>query len=365
MDNCLFTSFYKKCYKDIFNLSDSEAKKHWAKIGKKEGRLPNKILFEEKYPNFNDKEWIKNNTKYLFDTKYEIYGWVYIQNKKNYEKYLLDNNFIKIEQKETNLIEEPNIVEQTNIKKINNNVGLINLISKYNIKVSNVSKALEHFEPRYLNKFNLVKYNPETDSTNPVIFFGLYDHHDFKKVVEHQGLKFLIWGGTDCDDRYKIRKNSIYVIKKITKLRHIAISKCIQERLSKYEIESELIDFSLIDENLFKPVEKLGDSIYIYNGFSKGNEYIYGENIYKKVVEMLPDFKFILSNELNVSWETMPSIYANCFIGLRLTDGDGNANTVQEFNAMGIPIIFNGENGIPWTNEIDIIENINKYYNNF
>ncbi len=44
MDNCLFTSFYKKCYKDIINLSDSEAKKHWETIGKKEGRLPNKIF---------------------------------------------------------------------------------------------------------------------------------------------------------------------------------------------------------------------------------------------------------------------------------------------------------------------------------
>jgi hypothetical protein len=59
----------------------------------------------------------------------------------------------------------------------------------------------------------------------------------------------------------------------------------------------------------------------------------------------------------------MPDVYANCFIGLRLTSGDGNANTVQEFNSMGIPIIFNGDGGIPWINSEDIIENINKYYN--
>ena len=42
----------------------------------------------------------------------------------------------------------------------------------------------------------------------------------------------------------------------------------------------------------------------------------------------------------------MPNVYSKCFIGLRLTDEDGNANTVQEFNSMEIPIIFNGDDRI-------------------
>ena len=29
----------------------------------------------------------------------------------------------------------------------------------------------------------------------------------------------------------------------------------------------------------------------------------------------------------------MPKIYSQCFIGIRLTQKDGNANTVQEFEA--------------------------------
>ena len=38
--------------------------------------------------------------------------------------------------------------------------------------------------------------------------------------------------------------------------------------------------------------------------------------------------------------EKMPEIYEQCY-GLRLTEHDGNANTVKEFEAMQIPIIHN------------------------
>ena len=52
----------------------------------------------------------------------------------------------------------------------------------------------------------------------------------------------------------------------------------------------------------------------------------------------------------------MAIIYAECFIGLRLTEHDGNANTVQEFEAMKIPIIHNqSEYGLKWKNINDII----------
>ena len=60
----------------------------------------------------------------------------------------------------------------------------------------------------------------------------------------------------------------------------------------------------------------------------------------------------------------MPEIYSKCFIGLRLTEHDGNANTVQEFNSMNIPIIFNGDGGIKWEDENDIINTIKMHFSN-
>ena len=61
----------------------------------------------------------------------------------------------------------------------------------------------------------------------------------------------------------------------------------------------------------------------------------------------------------------MPQIYQNCFIGLRLTNHDGNANTVQEFQAMNIPIVHNqSDYGLKWYNMEDVIQHIYQTYQN-
>jgi hypothetical protein len=132
----------------------------------------------------------------------------------------------------------------------------------------------------------------------------------------------------------------------------------------KEGITSIPIYLNMVDTNIFKPLKILGKCIYIYNGYTKGNEQIYGKLIYQKVINLIPEYKYIFSNDLNVEYNKMPNIYSKCFIGLRLTKYDGNANTVQEFNAMNIPIIFNGNGGIKWNNINDIIYIIKKYDNN-
>ena len=146
---------------------------------------------------------------------------------------------------------------------------------------------------------------------------------------------------------------------------HISISNYISHTLIKLSIPFVQIELNMTDPNLFKPVDKVGKNIFIYNGFNKGNSHIYGEKIYIQVVNILKEkgFKFIYSNELNKPYEQMSLIYSKCFIGLRLTEYDGNANTVQEFNCMGIPIIFNGTGGIKWAGCDDIVKTIKKIYN--
>jgi hypothetical protein len=125
--------------------------------------------------------------------------------------------------------------------------------------------------------------------------------------------------------------------------------------LKKFFIFSVPIYLNLVDEEIFKSPNKLGKSIYIYNGFTKGNEEIYGKSYYQEVINKMPQYDYIFSNELNASYNQMPQIYSKCFIGIRLTEHDGNANTVQEFNSMNIPIIYNGKGGIGWKNVNDII----------
>ena len=220
-----------------------------------------------------------------------------------------------------------------------------------------VSDALEHFSKRLREKYCKKKYQDGI-----CLFFGMYSGKDIKILRKHQGYKFLIWGGTDCNWNYRDRVNNFEVINKIPDLYHIAISKDIQERLHFKNIESIFFDLDLVDNKLFKPVSIKGKSIFIYNGFTEGNECIYGEKIYTKVVKKLHNFKFIYSNELNLPYEEMPKIYGECFIGLRLTEHDGNANMVQEMKAMNIPVVHNlSDYGLKWKSVDDIIRYINMY----
>ena len=55
----------------------------------------------------------------------------------------------------------------------------------------------------------------------------------------------------------------------------------------------------------------------------------------------------------------MPEVYKKCCIGLRLTAHDGNANTVQEFESMSIPIVHNqSEYGLKWRTAEDVIMHV-------
>lgn len=221
-----------------------------------------------------------------------------------------------------------------------------------------VSEALNHFKERFQKFYNKNYYR----EVGICVFFGLYFEEDIKILKNHNGYKFLVWGGSDCNWIYNIRNKNFENIKNIPDLYHIAISRDIQERLSLKNIESIFLDLNMVDKKLFKPVSKKGNSIFIYNGYSKGNQHIYGNKIYEEVVKLLPEFNFIYSNELNAPHEEMPKIYGKCFIGLRLTEYDGNANMVQEMKAMNIPVIHNqSDYGLKWNNVDDIIRYINTY----
>jgi hypothetical protein len=219
-----------------------------------------------------------------------------------------------------------------------------------------VSDALEHLKERFQRFYLKNDYH----YSDICLFFGMYSGKDIEILRRHRGYKFLIWGGTDCNWNYREQVNRLEIIKNIPDLYHIAISKDIQERLRLKNIESIFLELDLVDKELFKPISEKGDSVFIYNGFTKGNEYIYGKKVYMEVVKRLPEFKFIYSNQLNLPHEEMPKVYAKCFIGLRLTEHDGNANMVQEMMAMNIPVVHNlSDYGLKWDSIEDIVEYIN------
>ena len=234
------------------------------------------------------------------------------------------------------------------IKYIEDKINFNDFIKKNNINYVYVSNGLKLFEKRLKTKYGLKDY--ESNYSKNTIFFGLYSNKDLEMINNHKYSKYMMFGGSDVDSELVFNLN---------KCNFISISENIKERLHKKNIKSQLVEFNLVDNNLFFPrkIETKSKSIFIYNGYNKGLEENYGKDIYEKIMKEMPEYNYILSHNLKLPYEKMPDIYSKCFIGLRLTDKDGNANTVQEFEAMNIPIIHNLSNyGIQWNNIVDIID---------
>lgn len=232
------------------------------------------------------------------------------------------------------------------IKYIEDKIDFSDFIKKNNINYVYVSNGLKLFEKRVREKYKLKEYKPY--SRGNALFFGLYSTKDLEVINKHKYSKFIMFGGSDVDSD---------LIYKLNKCNFISISENIKKRLLNRN--SQLVEFNLVDNNLFFPQKNNNsESVFIYNGYNKGLEKNYGKEIYEQVMKEMPEYNYILSNNLKLPYEKMPEIYSKCFIGLRLTKKDGNANTVQEFEAMEIPIIHNFSNyGIKWND----IEDIKRY----
>jgi hypothetical protein len=239
-----------------------------------------------------------------------------------------------------------------------------NDIFKFNdIKQLVCSDCLSYCSLRFKNKYNLVDYS---DNNKKTAYFGIYSINDINKIKLNTTTKLIIFAGTDIElifENNKLKKLFDSIDNKI--LCHI--SNDIGNRLKSYGYTSIFFQLDLIDKTIFKKVnsDDLGQNIFIYNGRIKGLEQNYNKELYEDFVIRNPHFTYIYSNELQLPYENMPNIYKKCFIGLRLTYKDGNANMVKEFECMGIPVIHNHSNyGIKWKT-IEHIEKIIDIYINY
>ncbi len=258
------------------------------------------------------------------------------------------NHYIKHGMKENRRTHQ--IIQQTNHIP---SIPAVNILS--NINQIHVSKGISMFEKRVKDKFQLISY---TNTTNPALFFGVYTNDDLYKLKNHTNIKYIIWGGEDANPNLQHSLSTLNEVKLLHNTVHISISECIYNRLLSQNIPSILIDFNLVDNNLFKPVKIKGSKVFIFNG-QTGREHVYGKEIYNEIMKRLPEYSYVLSNTLNESYENMPKIYSTCFIMLRLTKYDGNANSVQECEAMNIPVVHNqSKYGLKWNTVEDIINHI-------
>jgi hypothetical protein len=271
------------------------------------------------------------------------------------------------------VIKTDGIVNNSNVKIIVEN----KINTNNTVKQGVVSPSISYFSPFFFKIFDLKKYN---NTLEPCVFFGCYDIDDLNKILKHSGYKIIIWAGSDSDyKRRDFAKKALFYLKNTKKIFHIAISDYIYSDLQHYHIPCKKIPFCIKNIDSYNPVSK-GKSIYFYTSIV--NPTLYGCMLFSSIYEKLKNkYNFIIGTceeqmkykkhkntrkypflQKAHFYKNMKTVYSDCFVGLRLTKHDGNANTVQELGMYGIKCFYNGDdnlkNTIKWKDATDIIKNI-------
>lgn len=238
------------------------------------------------------------------------------------------------------------------------------------IKQYFISENIKHVESQFKNKLNL---NSDYNKNEPCYFFGVYNENDLKNIENHKGERHIIFGGSDLDENMFHFKVLLPKILKLKNVKYYFISENLLNRGKKYNLVGSLIKLDLTDDSYNNKICEVSDlqkrnNIYCYTGCNKLGK-LYNYELILELEKELPKYNFIYSHKLNLEPREMKEIYEKCFVGLRLTKKDGNANTVIEMGRLGIPVIFNGNdvNGISYVNGSieDIkckIESVKKLY---
>lgn len=229
-----------------------------------------------------------------------------------------------------------------------------------------VSSSLKHLKDRFIKNYRLEEISSKNkkDCKN-LVFFGLYTDKDRIVYKMFRNInKYVIFGGNDLFGSK--RKLNIKLIKDTRPAMVYSISEDIKNKLDELNIINTNLNINLTSDKIFniKIDKSNSNKIYIYNGLANNlnkdsREEIYGKEYYEEVMKRLPQYEYILSNEKYYPYEEMPRVYSECFIGLRLTKNDGNANMVQEMKQMNIPVVHNSSDyGLKWETVDDIIKHI-------
>jgi hypothetical protein len=223
-----------------------------------------------------------------------------------------------------------------------------------------VSKSLSFFKISFMKKYNLVEY---TNINKPCVFYGCYNDNDLNKIINHQSLKVVVFGGTDTYyKKINFSKRMLMTIKNIPNTFFVSQSKFISDDLKHFNINYKFLQIAPTVNLKCIPTKK-GPNIYVYT--NPHNELTYGSNFYYRLIKEFKDINFILtcakkSNNNKIkcySKNELHKIYSSCFLGLRLIQHDGISATIQEMGLLGIKTINNGNSPacINYTNYDSIV----------
>lgn len=196
----------------------------------------------------------------------------------------------------------------------------------------------------YLKNAICKKYNLTEKMEGPIIYF-INSNEDYDKILNYNNLIFLIWIKIESGNKINVlKKNNIF---------HFASTKYLLTNLKNYNINPILFPLHIDIPEIFKPIQKRGHKILIYESQKYQNE----------LINSLPDYEFIFSSKYDLNDPIISEdLYKKCFIVVRLTENDGFLPMIGELEAMNIPLIHNfSDYGLKWKTIDDVKKYILKF----
>ena len=225
-------------------------------------------------------------------------------------------------------------------------------------KYGYVSKGVRFFKKKFLLKYKLLDYSCHgrlAGKNEPLVMFGLYYPEDYSVYRRYKGRVIVVWCGNDA--RSKLTRSTAAIVRS-RNAKHIAMGKFISNSLKKYGIANHI--FPVCPTIMEKCPVPRGDKLYFYG---KRTIDFYGDKFLPEI-ERRTGLEIMKTYLDTYTPDELQEVYAQCFLGLRLTPHDGLPNTVIELGLMGRRSIYNGgtPHSIPWAGIDDICESIMKEY---
>jgi hypothetical protein len=222
------------------------------------------------------------------------------------------------------------------------------------ITQAHISSSVASFSEQFYSKYSLMPYHA---ANQPTVIFGMYNAEDCQIYQNHKTPLVVVWCGTDG---LRLNKNMAAILLKRTDTIHYAMGKFLSDDLKKFGIPHTIKPINPTHINL--NATPRGHKVYSYGVKDWGFYNLYSV---QRVSDNL-HLEYTLASFETFSREQLLKVYADSFIGLRLTKHDGLPNTVIELGLMGRMCIYNGSlpNCIPWKNDYDIRENVLREYRN-
>ena len=113
------------------------------------------------------------------------------------------------------------------------------------------------------HRFLVAEQCQQVGINKPTIFFGLYSIDDVNTINNHKGLKYIMFGGNDCNLNSKHRIDMIEAIDFNKNVSFISISNDMYNRLvtlrKKYKLSNIIYksNLNLLDPNIWKEINIL------------------------------------------------------------------------------------------------------------